>query len=255
MKRIIYTAVAALAVLTGGIAAAAPAMAATTPTPKITGSFSLANPTQYESVNAFVGDKGSVSYTNFTYADQGSGVWSLHSNIAVNFGLDGAPYPHTMVVDSISPTGLASFDFTGHGSYVQDPSYTWTAKGSVSGTSITLHITYTGSNKGYAADATGTIAADGSVSGSATSSTGQDLSMAMPAGSAFEALSYTAPVSGVQVSGSDGQFSAAIPAGHVLAGTAFTVKVHDGGSPGAGNDTYAQDGTSYTIAGGNLTVH
>jgi hypothetical protein len=81
----------------------------------------------------------------------------------------------------------------------------------VSGTSIMLHITYTGSSKGDAVDATGTIAADGPVSGSATSSTGQALSMTMPAASAFEALSYTASVSGVQVDGGAGQFSAGIP--------------------------------------------
>ena len=154
MRRIILTVAAFAVAALGWLAAAAPAGAATAPTPKITGSVSLAAPAQYESIGAFVGDKGSVSYTNFTCADPGSGVWSLHtgSNIAVQFGLGGGTSPHTIVIDSVSPTGLASYSFTGHGSYDPDASYTWTATGTVSGTTLSLHVTYTGSNAGYGPD-------------------------------------------------------------------------------------------------------
>ena len=256
MRKIIYTAVAAAAIIGGSLAAAAPAMAGTTP--HITGSFSLASPAQYETINnVSTPAGGSLSYTNFTYADPGSGVWSLATGrpIALDFGLDGADYPHHLTVDSLQPTGLASFTFTGHGTYDPDASYTWNATGSVSGTALSMHIVYTGTNAGYSADVTGTVNPDGSVTGSATSSTGQVLSLTTSTGFAFQALSYTAPVNGVTISGAGGTFSSAIPAGHVLATTPFTIKVTDGGSPGRGNDTYIQDGTSYQITSGNLTVH
>jgi hypothetical protein len=256
MRKIIYTAVAAAAIIGGSLAAATPAMAGTTP--HITGSFSLASPAQYETINnvsAPVG--GSLSYTNFTYADPGSGVWSLAtgSPIALDFGLDGADYPHHLTVDSLQPTGLGSFTFTGHGTYDPDASYTWNATGSVSGTALSMHIVYTGTNAGYSADVTGMVNPDGSVTGSATSSTGQVLSLTAPAGSAFQALSYTAPVSTASVSGPSGQFSFVIPAGHALAGVPVTVNVTDGGSPGPGHDSYAHNGGSYPITSGNLTVH
>jgi hypothetical protein len=257
MKRIILTVAALAAICTGGVAAAAPAFAA--PTPKITGSFSLAGPAQYESINNASASGGSLSYTNFTYADHGSGVWSLPSNgtpVELDFGLGGGNYPHHLIVDSIQPTGLNSFTFTGHGSFDPDQSYTWTATGSVSGTVLSMHIVYTGTQAGYTLDFTGAINADGSVTGTSFSdSLGRTLSVSMPANSLFEALSYTAPVSNVKINGSTGDFDSAIPAGHMLAGTGFHIHVTDGGSPGAGHDTYTQDGRAYQITGGNLTVH
>jgi hypothetical protein len=257
MKRIILTVAAFAAITTGGIAAASPAFAAAAP--KITGSFALAAPDQWESINnAQASGSGSLSYTNFDVADvANSGVWSLRQGqpIAVTFGLGGGTYPHHLTVDSIQPTGLNSFTFTGHGNSDNDSSTTWTASGSVSGTTLNMHIVYTGSSPDYSVDLTGAIAADGSVSGSATSSTGQQLSLAMPTGSLFQALSYTAPVSGVVINGTSGDFNSAIPAGHIYAGTGFHIHVADGGSPGASHDSYAQDGTTYTITAGNLTVH
>ena len=259
MKRIILTVAALAAIITGGVAAAAPAFAATGPAPKITGSFSLAGPAQYESINNVSASGGSLSYTNFTYADHGSGVWSLPSNgtpVELDFGLGGGNYPHHLTVDSVQPTGLNSFTFTGHGSFDPDPSYTWTATGSVSGTVLSMHIVYTGTQAGYTLDFTGAINADGSVTGTSFSdSLGRTLSVSMPANSLFEALSYTAPVSNVSFTGTTGSFQFVIPAPHALQGTLVTVNVTDGGSPGAGHDTYAHNGTVYQITGGNLTVH
>jgi hypothetical protein len=257
MKRIIYTVAAAAAVLTGSVAAAAPAMASTPP--HLTGSVALSGPAQYESFNNIGGPaSGSVSYTNFTYADPGSGAWSLPSNtpVEIDFGFGGGNYPHHLTVDSLQPTGQSSFTFTGHGSYDPDQSYTWNATGSVSGTTLSIHIVYTGTQAGYTLDASGTISADGSVTGTSFSdSLGRTLTWSMPAGSAFEVLSYAASASAVQISGSSAQFSFVIPAGHALAGTQVTVNVTDGGSPGAGHDQYAHNNTSYQITGGNLTVH
>lgn len=253
MKKAILTLGAGLAAaLTVGLAA--PAMASTAP--HLTGSVVLSGPAQFESFNNIGGPNGSVSYTNFTSPSPGSGVWSLN-NAEIDFGYQGQPYVHHLIVDGINVTGLNSYTFTGHGSY--DSSYTWNATGSVVGSQISMHIVYTGAQAGYFLDFTGTInAADGSVTGTSFSdSLGRTLTVAMPAGSLSEVLSYTAPVSDVNLNSAkgDGSFSFYIPAGTSLAGTLVQVNVHDGGNPGPGHDTYAHNSTSYPITGGNLTIH
>jgi hypothetical protein len=266
MRRIIYTVAAAAAILAGGVAAAAPAMASTAP--HLTGSVALAGPAdQYAALsNIAAPGSGSLSYTNFNVADSAaSGVWSLPKadtgkTVEIDFGYQGGNYPHHLTVDSIQPTGLGSFTFTGHGSYDPDQSYTWNATGSVSGPALSMHIVYTGTQAGYYLDFTGTINSDGSVTGTSFSdSLGRSLSAGMPINSLFQALSFNAPVSAVSF-GLNGpgsaQFSSAIPTGHTYAGTPFTEYVKDGGSPGAGNDTWVQDPAGQsTITGGNLTVH
>jgi len=259
MRKALLTLGAALAAVLGIGLAAGPAMAGTAP--HLTGSVALAAPEQYATFNNISGtpsaSSGSFSYTNFTVADPGSGVWSLAkgSPIEIDFGLGGGNYPHHLIVDSIQPTGLSSFTFSGHGSFDPDPSYTWTATGSVTGTALSMHIAYTGTQAGYTLDFTGTINADGSVTGTSFSdSLGRTLSVSMPAGSLFQALDYTAPVSNVGFAGTNASFNSAIPVGHVYAGTGFTIHVNDGGSPGT-FDTYQQDGTGYSITSGNLVVH
>lgn len=257
MKRIILTVAAAAAILAGGVVAAAPAMAAAPP--HLTGSVILSGPAQYESFNNIGGPaSGSVNYTNFTYPSPGSGVWSLGLSgpAEIDFGYQGSNYPHHLTVDSLQPTGLNSYTFTGHGTFDPDQSYTWDATGSVSGTTLSMHIVYTGTQAGYSLDFTGTINPDGSVTGTSFSdSLGRTLTVSMPAGSASEVLSYTAPASAVSFNGSSAQFSFVIPAGTSLGGTPVTVNVTDGGNPGPGHDSYAHNGTRYTITGGNLTVH
>lgn len=268
MKKIIYTAAAAAAIIGGSLAAAAPAMAGTTP--HITGSFSLAGPAQYETINNVSTAGGSLSYTNFTYADPGSGVWSLPSDgssVALNFGLNGGVYSHHLTVDSIQPTSTTSFTFIGHGTYDADPGYTWTATGSVNGTNLAMHIVYTGTNAGYTADVTAVINTDGSISGKALDSNSQTLTLSTPERAAFETLDFTAPVnSGAiidsTVTPATGQFSYVVPtsAPAGLAATVVTINVTDGGSPGVGHDTYAhgvlgQWSQTYPITSGNLTVH
>ena len=87
----------------------------------------------------------------------------------------------------------------------------------------------------------GLIAADGSVSGTATDSNGATLSFTMPADSAFEVLNYTAPVTWAAVyQNHNANFVFTIPkkAPAGLAGLCIIVKVHDGG-PGYVHDTYA----------------
>ncbi len=90
-------------------------------------------------------------------------------------------YAHSMTVDSFNQnTG----SFTATGSYIPDPTYTWTANGTTTVNSdatgaITFHAIYTGSNAGYTIDAIGTIANDGTLSGTAVSSAGQTFTWTM----------------------------------------------------------------------------
>lgn len=266
MRKILTTAVLSAATLGVLGIAAAPAMAASTP--HITGSFSMSGPAQYETINnVSASGSGSLSYTNFEAQDTAaSGVWSLHIGqpIELDFAVNGSgTYPHTMIVDSIQPTGLSSFTFTGHGNYVADPSYHWTATGSVSGSVLALHVVYdtNSTDPGFTMDISGTINPDGSVTALPINDGvySRVLTPSMPAGSAFQAFDFTAPVTSATVGAASGQFSFLIPAGHLYAGSSVAVAVTDGGSPGPGHDTYAHGFGSptnpYTITGGNLTVH
>lgn len=261
MRKAILTLGAALAAVLGIGLAAAPAMAGTAP--HLTGSVALAGPAdQYASLNNIAAPaSGSLSYTNFNVADTAaSGVWSLPKGTAIplDFNLGGSDYNHTLIVDSIQPTGLGSFTFTGHGSYDADQSYTWNATGSVVGTTLTLHLVYTGANAGYTVDASAAINPDGTLTGTATSNQGQ--SFTLSGSGAFQALSFTAGVNSVTVTptatGGSAFFASAIPAGHTYAGTTFTESVTDGGSPGPGHDTWTQNPAGASqITAGNLTVH
>lgn len=230
------------------------------PLASATGGIALSGPAQYVAFSAFdygdTGDRGSVNYTNFTYADPGSGVWAVNGQSSVVFEYAGVPYPHTMTVLSVDPTSNTSYTFTGSGYFNPNPSYTWTVTGSVVGTTVTLHIVYTGAEAGYYLDATGTIQPNGSVLGTSFSdSLGRTLTWAMPAGSAAEILSYTATVTQATVGDNTATFSYTIPAGTGLDGVAVTMDVTDGGTPGTSGDVYGHNGWNYQIIGGNLVVH
>jgi len=164
--RTILAAAAAPAALAAVLLGTTAASASTAP--HLTGSVVLSGPAQFESFNNIGGPNGSVSYTNFTSPSPGSGVWSLN-NAEIDFGYQGQPYVHHLIVDGINVTGLNSYTFTGHGSYDPDQSYTWNATGSVVGSKISMHIVYTGTQAGYSLDFTGMIfgfAGDGTHSNS-----------------------------------------------------------------------------------------
>ena len=81
--RTIVTSAAALAVTAGlAVTTAGAASAATLPTKPLpraaAGSVELGNPLQYETFLALQGGRyhGNVDYTNWTYAEPGSGVWA-----------------------------------------------------------------------------------------------------------------------------------------------------------------------------------
>ena len=194
-----------------------------------------------------------------------AGVWNVGGTypLVVTYG---GTYTHTMRVDTVTPISTTATTFSGTGYYVPDASYTWTVKGMVSGSNIWFDITYTGTMAGYVFHATGSIAADGSMSGTGTDTLGQTpLTWATPAGSAHEVLSYTASVSCAVISGSNATFVFTIPAGFPgLSGLPVIAKVFDGGTPGTNGDTWAHgiatsacDGPvgGYAITSGNLVVH
>lgn len=226
-------------------------------TPKATGSVGLASPMQYVSFNAFdygaSGDRGTVQYTNFEFAVPGTGVWMMGGGGTLDVEL-GGQYLHTMIVDSVTPVSPTRTLFGGHGFY-NPGGYDWTLTGMISGSNVAFEITYTTGLPGYVFSATGTIAPDGSMSGTATDTLLRNSTWSMPAGTAHEVFSYTAPVTNVVVSGNQATFEFAIPAGLPSAGFNVHVAVSDGGSPGAGHDTWAHEGQNYPIVSGNLVVH
>jgi hypothetical protein len=262
-----------LAAAGGGVATAGAASARPSPPPPVaraTGSVALSGPAQYVkfavSARHSHHRSGWIEYTNFTYPDPGTNVWNIGGTHTLTFAVGGSAYQHTMDVTTITPLGPDATAFSGTGTYNPDPAdYTWTVNGTVHRNTVNFTIVYTGSaDPGYRVTAQGKIAADGSVSGSATDTNGTTLAFTMPPGSAFEALSYTAPVTWASIGHHNANFVFTIPQGAPagLAGLPIIVKVHDGGR-GYAHDTYAHgvatsphNGpvTNYTITSGNISV-
>ena len=261
-------------ILAGGVviaglvgASAGAASAATThpaAAPKVAvGSVELAGPLQYESFLAIQNGHyhGSVDYTNWTYAEPGSGVWAPAATPQqLVFSYQGSNYAHTLNNDSLKLTALSPerLAFTGSGAYNAVTGATWTIKGQVNHGKVRFVITYNGTlQPGYTVTATGSIAKDGSASGTALSSDKQQLTWTMPAGAFASVLHYIAPIQSAQVQrwAHNATFRFTIPASVPgLAGTNVTVKVHDGGR-GYAHDTYAHGVTgnpvtNYQIIGG-----
>ena len=118
----------------------------------------------------------------------GFGPWNLMGTYTIDFKLNGTDsYIHTMNVTSMD---LTTGDFSGTGLYNANPSYTWTVTGNVSDSSVNFTIVYTGSGAGYTVNATGVIAADGTISGTATGP-GQSFTWKTTSGSATrETITY-----------------------------------------------------------------
>lgn len=260
MKRLLV-ALTAAGLLAGLVAAP---VAAGPPFTHVTGSVGLSTPSQYVSFNAFdygdTGDRGTVNYTNFDYPVAGTGVWNVGGTYTL---LVNGFYAHTMTVTTVTPISTTASLFSGTGVWLGDLSYTWTVTGSVTGSAISFHILYTGTGAGYWFDAIGTIAPDGSMSGTGTDSLGQTpLTWSTAAGSVHEVFSYTASVYCAVIGDTDATFGFLIPTGVPYAGTSVVVTVHDGGTPGTNGDTWGHAvGTcgdsvgNYPITSGNLVVH
>ncbi len=258
-KTIIYAAAPlTLAGVLATTAGATAASAAVTPPRQATGSMELGGAggtLQYETFLALQGFgryHGVVDYTNWTYAEPGSGVYApAQGPHALVFTYNNSPYNHTLngglKLVALSPDRLA-FSGTGFSG-----SQTWTIKGQVNDSRLSATIAYDGS--AYKVLMTGKIAADGSVSGTAKSNQAQALTFTMPAGSFASVLHYIAPIRSDQIGRHDATFQFTIPATVAgLGGPKVTVKVHDGGW-GARHDRYAHGVTGtplvpYPILGG-----
>ena len=165
--------VGALALTTGaaGTLAASSASAAVLPAPpRVTaeGSIELGSPLQYEVFALWSGrHQGEVDYTNFTYAEPGSGVWApageapsgVSSPLQLVFNYQGSPYAHTLngglKLTALSNNRLA---FTGTG-YYDGGAITWKINGQITGDRITAVIRYNGSS--YQVILAGRIAPNG----------------------------------------------------------------------------------------------
>ena len=257
-KTIIYA--AAPLTLAGMLATTAATAASAAPLPRqATGSMELGGAggtLQYETFLALQGGRyhGVVDYTNWTYAEPGSGVYAPAQGPHALVFTFGGTYAHTLngglLLTALSPDRLA---FSGTGEYNGTPAQAWAIKGQVNDSRLTATIAYNGS--AYKVVMNGKIAMDGSVSGTAKDTLGQALTFTMPAGSFASVLHYIAPVQSAQVHRSDATFKFTIPAKVAgLGGTKVTVKVHDGGW-GARHDRYAHGVTGtplvpYPILGG-----
>jgi hypothetical protein len=252
--------IGATAAAAAGLAATTAGAAGATTTPayhhrpaQAIGRVELGNPLQYETFRAQQQGlhHGWVNYTNFTYAQSGSGVWApAAGEHGLAFFYGGQKYGHTLSSDlkmrALSPERLA---FAGSGAYDDDAAVTWVIKGEVNRAKLTATITYAGpAAHSYKVFMVGKIGANGGAAGVAKSSTGQILPFKMAKGSFASVLHYVAPVKAAQVQRHDASFTFTIPAKVAgLAGTKVTVKVHDGGW-GAKHDTYRHGVTGGSLA-------
>ena len=108
-------------------------------------------------------------------------------------------YSHHMDVTSMD---LESGEFSGTGYYIVNPSYTWDMDGTLSGDTVNFNILYTGLNSGYYVDFTGQVDGNGTMSGTAVSSTGQTFDWSTSDKATFNRRAYiTSPDEGENVWG------------------------------------------------------
>jgi len=131
-----------------------------------------------------IGGGGSLSLALLGTAHAATPNWRLNPS-SITFTCGGSPYAHAL--NTVSENQFTG-NFTGSGYYVADPSTTWNATGNVSGSNVTFQIVYATGNPGYTLNGIGTIANDGSVSGTVDNNCE---TFAMPAGTATALSSPT----------------------------------------------------------------
>lgn len=219
-----------------------------------TGSMALSGPLQYEQFKALQGfgrNDGYVEYTNWTYAEPGTGVYAPQAGahqLEFTYPVgSSSKYDHTLNA-GLKLTALSNdrLAFSGTGFY-NGGGVTWTIKGEVKDARLTATIAYDG--QAYKLTLIGQVAKDGSVSGTATAvNPAQTLAFTMPTGTFASVLHYVAPIKADKIKGHDATFQFTIPkAAPDLAGIKITVKVHDGGW-GARHDRYAEGVTGTQLA-------
>ena len=103
-------------------------------------------------------------------------TWQATAPSHIAFICGGGEYDHTINTINQAPDGT----LTGTGTYDPVTSYTWNLTGSVSGDTVSMVITYTGTQAGSVYNLSGAIAPDGSVLGTSDSNC---QTFTMPAGS------------------------------------------------------------------------
>jgi len=189
------------------------------------------------------GWKGYVDYTNFNVAETGSGVWAP-AGLAetLTFTGSGGPWLYSLnsgvTLVAKSPTTV---QFTGSGTY--PGGLVWAIKGTVyrdhGQAKVEFTITYSApaADTPYKVFAHGTIASDGSASGTGeqtyNGSPVLPLGWSLPAGSFQQVDHFRAPVTSesIQVKGQDATVSFVIPSPAVSAGVPITWQLHNGGRP------------------------
>ncbi|HXY18333.1 MAG TPA: hypothetical protein VEH48_02860 [Candidatus Nitrosopolaris sp.] len=127
---------------------------------------------------ALIGGGVGLSLTLFGTAHAISpSLWEINAPEAITFVCGGGDYNHTLNTVSEDSSG----SFSGTGTYNPDNTYTWNINGNVSGNNLTFTIVYTGTNAGYTLDGIGTIAPDGSITGTVDNNC---QTFSMPAGTA-----------------------------------------------------------------------
>lgn len=262
---------------------AMPALAAGKAAPKATGGVGYtANGLQrYAEFNA-------IETTNTC-----SAAWDVTGTWKLDFALTGGSYDPSLYDLTLAQTGST---LTGLGQYPSPGpyAYAWTAAGTISGNSITLVDTYTLGAIGTTMNMTGTIASNGTLSGTwddnylggtrtgtwvstlgnatkvfGSGCTGKGVFNYSDANGNF----YQVDVQYVNVSGNETWFAGPVVSGNVGAGNWLFAKVLDGGTPGSNGDQIwgsfvteaaAKAGVAsmsapvdgpFTITSGNLVVH
>lgn len=218
-----------------------------------------------------------MTYANFSYAVEGTGVWVPAGTFDVGFYVDGqggGPYVHRLQAITFEPLSPTSVAFTGAGYYVPGPGWTETIEGLIDGDQVTFTMfaddPYFAGYNWSRTIVQGTIASDGSVAGTWDDDhvSGARTGTFVIADIGHEVFGYTADVTCVGVAAPDALFGYTIPVGVPLAGVQVVVGVHDAGPPGAWTDTEFDtwmhgvgnattcdaDVGNYPIIAGNLTV-
>ena len=224
-------------------------------------------------------NKGNVTYTNFQYADAGSGVWAFgDAAFNVSFEYEGqcqGACVHTLQVTDFQPLSPTSLSFEGTGVYASNPTWTETFTGTIVGNKITLTLDADDDGALYQWNTTslsGTITPEGLISGLWNDNIARGGSFEIAAGAVSEVFSFTTPVTCATVDPAThtATFNYTIPASASLAPLApVAVRVTDGGASGA--DTYGHNyaDTTTNVSGqpvggayvdfpiqtGNLVVH
>lgn len=274
MKKIVLTSIAALTMFSATVF---PALAAGKAAPKATGgvgydAYGLQRHAEFNAIET----SNTCSYADVT----GTYVFT--------FDYLGVPYPHDAF---LTQTGTS---VTGNGGYPVGGSYAYSwhvTSGTVSINSISLSILYDTGAPGVVMTMTGTIAPDGTLSGTWTDNyggtrTGTWASTSGTAGvftgctgkSTFnyhdaDGNFYKVSVQYVKVSGDKAWFAGPVVSGNVGAGNWLFAEVQDVGTPGSAgdliwgsftNETAAKTGVAlmtdpgdgpFAVTNGNLQVH